>query len=98
MRLALACAVAQKASLLLLDEPTNHLDTEAVAWLADFVKKTCSGGEAGGSAVIVSHDAAFLNKVCTHVIHFTLDAKLVYHEGQRDSNMDTHLSVCSEAG
>ena len=45
MRLALACAVAQRANLLLLDEPTNHLDTEAVAWLEAFALRSCVGGE-----------------------------------------------------
>eukprot|EP00932_Pfiesteria_piscicida_P017884 SRR837773.4760.p1 GENE.SRR837773.4760~~SRR837773.4760.p1 ORF type:complete len:463 (-),score=161.77 SRR837773.4760:10-1398(-) len=85
MRLALACAVAQKASLLLLDEPTNHLDTEATAWLVAFIQKTCTSDEAGGTAMIVSHDADFLNKVCTHVVHFTPDAKLLYHQGNFES-------------
>lgn len=84
MRLALACAVAQKANLLLLDEPTNHLDADAVRWLVSFVNRTCVGGEVGGTAVIVSHDPDFLNQVCTDIIHFTADAKLVYHSGNFD--------------
>eukprot|EP00931_Biecheleriopsis_adriatica_P024784 TRINITY_DN15354_c0_g1_i1.p1 TRINITY_DN15354_c0_g1~~TRINITY_DN15354_c0_g1_i1.p1 ORF type:complete len:713 (+),score=162.60 TRINITY_DN15354_c0_g1_i1:39-2141(+) len=81
MRLALACAMAQKASLLLLDEPTNHLDAAAVEWLVGWVNRTCVGGVEGGTAIIVSHDPAFLNLVCTDIIHFTSDAKLVYHPG-----------------
>eukprot|EP00930_Biecheleria_cincta_P007412 TRINITY_DN108626_c0_g1_i1.p1 TRINITY_DN108626_c0_g1~~TRINITY_DN108626_c0_g1_i1.p1 ORF type:complete len:508 (+),score=85.77 TRINITY_DN108626_c0_g1_i1:3-1526(+) len=81
MRLALACAVAQKANLLLLDEPTNHLDAEGVQWLVQFVKTTCVQGEFGGTAVIVSHDPDFLDQVCTDIVHLDSDAKLAYHPG-----------------
>lgn len=81
MRLALACAVAQKANLLLLDEPTNHLDSAAVAWLVTFINSTCVGGDLGATAIIVSHDQGFLDQVCTDVIHFTSDARLTYHPG-----------------
>jgi len=49
------------------------------------VKRACVGGNAGGTAVIVSHDADFLNEVCTHIIHFTPDAKLLYHAGNFES-------------
>eukprot|EP00928_Gymnodinium_smaydae_P049010 TRINITY_DN32852_c0_g1_i1.p1 TRINITY_DN32852_c0_g1~~TRINITY_DN32852_c0_g1_i1.p1 ORF type:complete len:704 (-),score=104.98 TRINITY_DN32852_c0_g1_i1:146-2224(-) len=81
MRLALACAVAQKANLLLLDEPTNHLDAAGVTWLIEFVRSTCVGGESGGTAIIISHDADFLDQTCTDVMHITSDAKLEYHHG-----------------
>mmetsp|Transcript_126356 Transcript_126356/g.229408 ORF Transcript_126356/g.229408 Transcript_126356/m.229408 type:complete len:694 (+) Transcript_126356:70-2151(+) len=84
MRLALACAVAQRAGLMLLDEPTNHLDAEAVRWLVDFINRTCSGDKAGGTAMIVSHDAGFLNQVCTDIVHFTPKGSLVYHSGNFD--------------
>ncbi|CAE8695433.1 unnamed protein product [Polarella glacialis] len=86
MRLALACAMAKKANLLLLDEPTNHLDADGVRWLVDFINRTCvSGSElGGGAAMIVSHDPAFLDQVCTDVIHFSParhKGKLTYHPG-----------------
>ena len=63
MQLAPAGAVAPRANLLLLDEPTNNLDTEAVAWREEFVLRSCAGGEGDRIAMIVSHDAAFLNQV-----------------------------------
>jgi len=85
MRLALACAMAQKADVLLLDEPTNHLDKKAVEWLIGFINRTCIGGELGGTAMIVSHDPDFLNQVCTDVVHFTSDGKLAYHAGNFDA-------------
>lgn len=81
MRLALACAMAQKSNLLLLDEPTNHLDTAAVSWLVSFIKRACVGGAAGATAVIVSHDQPFLDQVCTDVVHFTPEGGLNYHPG-----------------
>lgn len=81
MRLGLACAMVQKASLFLLDEPTNHLDVAGVAWLVSFINRTCIGGEAGSTAMIVSHDQSFLDLVCTDVIHFTPNGKLAYHPG-----------------
>mmetsp|Transcript_12694 Transcript_12694/g.28027 ORF Transcript_12694/g.28027 Transcript_12694/m.28027 type:complete len:1323 (-) Transcript_12694:333-4301(-) len=85
MRLALACAMAQKADVLLLDEPTNHLDVQAVKWLVGFINKTCIGGQTGGTAMIVSHDPDFLNQVCTDVVHFTTEGKLAYHPGNFDA-------------
>jgi len=81
MRLALACAVAQKANLLLLDEATNHLDVAGVQWLVEFINGTCIGGESGGTAMIISHDEVFLDQVCSDVIQFTSDGKLLYHAG-----------------
>jgi len=81
MRLALACAVAQKVDLLLLDEPTNHLDTAGVRWLVSWINKTCVGGDNGSTAMIVSHDQEFLDEVCTSIIHFSARGKLEYHPG-----------------
>merc|ERR1719440_399323 len=81
MRLALACAVAQKANLLLLDEPTNHLDSVGVQWLVRFLASTCIQGTGGGSAMIISHEPVFLDQVCTDIIHFTCDGRLAYHAG-----------------
>jgi len=81
MRLALACAVAQKANLLLLDEPTNHLDYDGVQWLVKFLANTCIQGIGGGAAMIISHEPLFLDQVCTDIIHFTSDGRLAYHAG-----------------
>lgn len=77
MRLALACAIAQGADVFLLDEPTNHLDSVAVKWLQDYLVK--EGDRI--TAMIISHDAGFLNYVCTDIVHFTKEGKLVYYEG-----------------
>ncbi len=51
---------------LLLDEPTNHLDADSVVWLRSYLK------DYPGGIVIISHDTALLEVVCTKVFH--LDA------------------------
>jgi len=81
MRLALGCAALQNADVYLLDEPTNHLDTVAIAWLQDYLVR--EGKQR--TALIISHDAKFLNYACTDIIHFTGDGKLVYYEGNFDA-------------
>lgn len=83
MKLAIARAMLLKAQLLLLDEPTNHLDVANVKWLEEFLthkaqKDAAADANGNGAspssatptALIVSHDAGFLDAVCTHVIHY----------------------------
>lgn len=57
----LAQALVGNPDILLLDEPTNHLDMETADWLAEFLL------EFKNTAVVVSHDRYFLDKVCTHI-------------------------------
>ena len=56
-KLSLGKLLLSDANLILLDEPTNHLDIKSVEWLEDFLKKY------NGTAVIISHDRYFLDKV-----------------------------------
>lgn len=65
MRIALAKLLVRKPDLLLLDEPTNHLDLESVRWLESFLKGYT------GAILIVSHDRAFMDNICTRVAEFT---------------------------
>eukprot|EP00927_Polykrikos_kofoidii_P045097 TRINITY_DN38963_c0_g1_i1.p1 TRINITY_DN38963_c0_g1~~TRINITY_DN38963_c0_g1_i1.p1 ORF type:complete len:1005 (-),score=144.83 TRINITY_DN38963_c0_g1_i1:136-3150(-) len=81
MRLALACALMEYADVYLLDEPTNHLDTAGVDWLQDYLVQD----EGRRTSLIISHDRAFLNYVCTDIIHFTPEGKLVYYVGNFDA-------------
>eukprot|EP00928_Gymnodinium_smaydae_P099469 TRINITY_DN949_c1_g1_i1.p1 TRINITY_DN949_c1_g1~~TRINITY_DN949_c1_g1_i1.p1 ORF type:complete len:1317 (-),score=301.18 TRINITY_DN949_c1_g1_i1:388-4227(-) len=95
MRLALGCATLQNADVYLLDEPTNHLDVVAVKWLQEYLVKECKQR----TAMIISHDAAFLNYVCTDIIHFTTEGKLVYYEGNFDAfRKQTQLDTKSAKG
>ena len=60
-KLLLARLLLEEPDVLLLDEPTNFLDQEQAAWLAD----TLTGLER--AFLVVSHDAAFLNRAVTAV-------------------------------
>jgi energy-coupling factor transporter ATP-binding protein EcfA2 len=62
----------RRPALLLLDEPTNHLDLDAVLWLEDYLANHFKG-----TLLVVSHDADFLNTVCTDVIQMSFDSTLL---------------------
>ncbi len=56
-KICLGKLLLSDANLILLDEPTNHLDIKSVEWLEDFLSKY------NGTALIVSHDRYFLDKI-----------------------------------
>ena len=62
-RVALARVLARDDEVLFLDEPTNHLDVEAIAWLANHLKRRWPQGQ--GALLVVTHDRWFLDEVCT---------------------------------
>ncbi len=66
-RVHLAKALAEGGNVLLLDEPTNDLDVNTLRALEDAL-----AGFAG-SAVVVSHDRWFLDRVATHILAFEED-------------------------
>ncbi|MGH8686150.1 MAG: ATP-binding cassette domain-containing protein [Burkholderiales bacterium] len=60
-RAALALAFALQPDLLLLDEPTNHLDIAGIELLEDLLLRQ-------QTAIVVTHDRAFLDRVCTRIL------------------------------
>lgn len=61
-KLAITRSLCCKPDILLLDEPTNHLDIKGILWLEDILKT------AGFSFIVVSHDRAFLENVCSNIM------------------------------
>jgi len=60
-RALLARLLLSDPDLLVLDEPTNHLDIGAVEWLEGYLSKW------EGTALLVSHDRYFLDKVVDNI-------------------------------
>ncbi|EAQ98596.1 energy-dependent translational throttle protein EttA [Congregibacter litoralis] len=74
-RLHLAKLLKQGANVLLLDEPTNDLDVETLRALEEAILAF------PGSAMIISHDRWFLDRVATHILAYEDDGGVVFHEG-----------------
>ncbi len=74
-RLHLAKLLKQGANVLLLDEPTNDLDVETLRALEDAIQAF------PGSAMVISHDRWFLDRIATHILAYEDDGSVVFHEG-----------------
>jgi ATP-binding cassette, subfamily F, member 3 len=73
MRAHLARLLVAEPALLLLDEPTNHLDLEALLWFQDYLTRY------PGGLVVISHDRAFLNALCTGMLELRAGTLNYYH-------------------
>ena len=67
-RVHLAKTLTEGANVLLLDEPTNDLDVNTLRALEEALE------EFAGTAIVVSHDRWFLDRICTHLIVFEGDS------------------------
>ncbi|MBF0308541.1 MAG: energy-dependent translational throttle protein EttA [Magnetococcales bacterium] len=91
-RVHLARTVKAGGNLLLLDEPTNDLDVETLQALENALL------EFPGSAVIVSHDRWFLDRMATHILAFEGDSRVIFFEGNyQDYEADRKIRLGEEA-
>jgi ATP-binding cassette subfamily F protein 3 len=77
-RAALAKLVAQGVNVLILDEPTNHLDL----WACDALEQALCDFD--GTAIVVSHDRYFLNRVVDVLLVFEGDGRVAIIYGNYD--------------
>ncbi len=91
-RLNLALVLQEEGNLLLLDEPTNDLDVATIRGLEDALDAF------PGSAIVVSHDRWFLDRVATHVLAFEGDGQAFWYPGGwSEYDEDRHKRLGSEA-
>ncbi len=74
-RLHLAKTLAQGGNVLMLDEPSNDLDVETLRALEEALL------EFAGSAMIISHDRWFLDRICTHILACEGDSQWFFFDG-----------------
>jgi len=74
-RVHLAKMLRAGGNLLLLDEPTNDLDVETLRALEEALL------EFPGSAVVISHDRWFLDRIATHILAFEGDSEVTWFAG-----------------
>ena len=85
-RLAMIKLLLEPANLLILDEPTNHLDIASKQVLKEAIKNFT------GTAIIVSHDRAFLSGLVDRVYEFS-NGSVRECLGGIDAFLDKHKAV-----
>ncbi len=100
-RVHLAKTLRGGSNLLLLDEPTNDLDVDTLRSLEEAIR------EFAGTAIIVSHDRWFLDRVCDHTLAFDGAGNADFFEGslsdynawrQRTGRGELEMSSASTRG
>jgi sulfate-transporting ATPase len=74
-RLHLAKTLAKGGNVLMLDEPSNDLDVETLRALEEALL------EFAGSAMVISHDRWFLDRICTHILAAEGDSQWYFYQG-----------------
>lgn len=74
-RVLLAKILKGGCNLLMLDEPSNDLDVDTLRSLEEALS------DFAGSAIVISHDRWFLDRICTHILAFEGDSNVVYYNG-----------------
>ncbi|HLD98737.1 MAG TPA: energy-dependent translational throttle protein EttA, partial [Bdellovibrionota bacterium] len=74
-RVHLAKILKSGGNVLLLDEPTNDLDVNTLRALEEALLGFA------GCAIVISHDRWFLDRICTHILAFEDEGRVVMFEG-----------------
>jgi sulfate-transporting ATPase len=74
-RVHLAKMLKSGANVILLDEPSNDLDVNTLRALEDALESFA------GSALIISHDRWFLDRIATHILAFEGDSQVFWFPG-----------------
>jgi len=74
-RVHLAKLVKSGANVILLDEPSNDLDVNTLRALEDALETFA------GTALVISHDRWFLDRIATHIVAFEGDSKVKWFAG-----------------
>jgi len=72
-KLILAKLLLKDNDILILDEPTNFLDTAYIQWLGDYLCRLKY------AFIVISHDRAFLNKICNKTVEIANRVFKVYN-------------------
>ena len=91
-RVHLAKLLKSGGNLLLLDEPTNDLDVETLRALEQALL------DFPGSAVVISHDRWFLDRISTHTLAFEEDGTVTFFDGAYSDHEADRLKRLGEEG
>ncbi len=78
-RVALAKMLLEPANVVVMDEPTNDLDVQTLAAVEEMLI------EMSATALVVTHDRYFLDKVATSILAFEGDGQVVRYPGNHAS-------------
>ncbi|HTP98778.1 MAG TPA: energy-dependent translational throttle protein EttA [Casimicrobiaceae bacterium] len=91
-RLHLAATLLKGGNVLLLDEPSNDLDVETLRALEEALL------EFAGSALVISHDRWFLDRIATHILAAEGDSQwFFYPSNYTDYEADKRKRLGEEA-
>ena len=90
-RVHLAKMLKAGANLLLLDEPSNDLDVNTLRALEDALEGFA------GSALIISHDRWFLDRVATHILAFEGESQVAWFPGNYSEYAEDRRRRCGAA-
>jgi ATP-binding cassette ChvD family protein len=91
-RVQLAKFLREPSNLIILDEPTNDLDLMTLRVLEDALVAF------PGSAIVITHDRYFLDRVATHILAFEGDAHVYYCFGSWETYLERKEERDAELG